>query len=344
LTESKVAPVGNWVASVGQGETPVTVGVVSVASRTLPPREVSRPTLADSGFLGIGLDPAKEGPKIASVQKGSAADKAGLLVNDHILSVDGHKMEDPDSVINQLSHTKPGDVVVVKVQRGDEQLEFKPKLQKRPADRGDYQNHLGSELSNRRTGFPTFLQHDAVLKPQDCGGPLVDLDGKVIGVNIARAGRVESYAIPSEAILALMPDLMSGKLPPKSEALKPLTPEEMLAQAKSELQKAEEDKKALDSKMAELKEAVRKAQFAAKEHALTAALETVDKAEEEKIKAEERVSEIRRAVVQALEQGQKINKAVREEAEEELAAAKKRLAEARAALKKVQEEQAKLEK
>ncbi len=53
-----------------------------------------------------------------------------------------------------------------------------------------------------------------MLKPQECGGPVIDLDGKAVGVNIARAGRVESYAIPSEVLKPLLHDLMSGKLAP----------------------------------------------------------------------------------------------------------------------------------
>jgi serine protease Do len=52
-------------------------------------------------------------------------------------------------------------------------------------DRGDFQNRMGSTLSVRRQGFPVILQHDMVIKPTDCGGPVVNLDGKVIGVNSA---------------------------------------------------------------------------------------------------------------------------------------------------------------
>ena len=64
--------------------------------------------------------------------------------------------------------------------------------------RSEFQNNLGGRLSVRRFGFPVALQHDTVLRPDDCGGPVVDLDGRVIGFNIARAGRTESYAIPTE--------------------------------------------------------------------------------------------------------------------------------------------------
>src|SRR5262249_11927645 len=50
-----------------------------------------------------------------------------------------------------------------------------------------------------------------------CGGPLVDLDGKTVGINIARAGRTETYAIPSEEVQALLADLKSGKLTGKED-------------------------------------------------------------------------------------------------------------------------------
>ena len=35
-----------------------------------------------------------------------------------------------------------------------------------------------------------------------------------MGINIARAGRVASYAIPTDAVLEILPDLMSGRLAP----------------------------------------------------------------------------------------------------------------------------------
>ncbi len=54
-----------------------------------------------------------------------------------------------------------------------------------------------------------------MLRPADCGGPLVDLSGKAVGINIARAGRTESYAAPADKVQALLTDLESGKLAPK---------------------------------------------------------------------------------------------------------------------------------
>jgi serine protease Do len=51
-----------------------------------------------------------------------------------------------------------------------------------------------------------------VLRPIDCGGPVVDVDGKVVGLNIARAGRVESYALPSSLVRETVDKLLKMEL------------------------------------------------------------------------------------------------------------------------------------
>src|SRR5438034_10391905 len=92
---------------------------------------------------------------------------------------------------------------------------------------------MGSALSSRRNGYPSILQHDSVVKPTDCGGPIVDLDGKVIGINICRAGRVESWAVPAEAIQPLLFDLMAGKLPTKRDVAQVTPAKEVEATVKA---------------------------------------------------------------------------------------------------------------
>jgi serine protease Do len=263
---SKVAPVGNWVASPGLGETPVAIGVVSVGTRDVTGKGAAPAPSPTSGYLGVALDLEAAGVKISQILPGTGADKAGLKANDHVLSVNGEAVDSADAFMTLLQRHKPGDVVTLKVMRGDKESEFKATLGKRPSNtRGDFQNSLGSELSARRTGFPTILQHDSVIKPADCGGPLVDLDGHVIGINIARAGRTESYAVPTEAIQPLLGDLKSGKLAPKvvaKEATSKLSPEEAqkLAEAKAALQKAEAERAAIEKKVAEARAALERLQ------------------------------------------------------------------------------------
>jgi len=45
----------------------------------------------------------------------------------------------------------------------------------------------------------------------------VDLAGKAVGINIARAGRTESFAIPDDVVRPLIDELLSGKFPPPGD-------------------------------------------------------------------------------------------------------------------------------
>jgi serine protease Do len=212
--ESKKDAVGSWLATPGMNADPVAVGVLSVGAREIKGAELARRSTG-SGFLGIIVAPVKNGVKITDIMPDSAAEKAGFEVDDIIVSVGKSRVTDHESLHNSLRNSKPGSTVRVLVKRGSEEVMLTPKLGRWNMEgRADFQNKLGSELSHRRTGFPVVLQHDTILRPVDCGGPLVDLDGKVIGINIARAGRTESLAIPAEAVKPLLDDLKSGKLAP----------------------------------------------------------------------------------------------------------------------------------
>jgi serine protease Do len=213
--DSKIAPVGNWVASPGIGRDPVAVGVVSVAARKLPTGPSIFMPSPKSGYLGIALAPSETGVTIGEVVPDTAAEKAGLKAKDTIMAIGGKPMKNVDEVLVALSAFKPGDKIRIRIKRGDQEQVVKAKLGKRPLSRLELQEKLGGPLSKVRLGFPVVLQHDTVLKPTDCGGPLVDLDGHAVGINIARAGRTETYALPTEAILPLLGDLRSGKLAPK---------------------------------------------------------------------------------------------------------------------------------
>ena len=58
----------------------------------------------------------------------------------------------------------------------------------------------GGPFSDRRSGFPQVLPHDTPLQPKNCGGPLVDTEGRAVGINIARALRVTTYALPARIV------------------------------------------------------------------------------------------------------------------------------------------------
>jgi len=68
---------------------------------------------------------------------------------------------------------------------------------------------LRGQVSQRSQGFEQALEHDTVLQPWLCGGPLVNLEGKAIGLNIARAGRVTTYALPAKLVKKIIKNLQS---------------------------------------------------------------------------------------------------------------------------------------
>ena len=145
---------------------------------------------------------------------------------------------------------------------------------------------MGSKLSERRDGFPIILQNDQVIKPTDCGGPLVDLDGKAVGINIARAGRVESYAIPTEVVMTLVDDLKSGKLAPKPVGPTLAELEKALEQARAEVTRNETELKAAEALRlsAEQKKKQIEDQLAAQRKKLGEAQSALDKAKQDPTK------------------------------------------------------------
>jgi serine protease Do len=223
-TDSKVSKVGHWVASVGTSPDPVAIGVVSVATREIKGARIIASGV-QGGYMGVGLDMTYPGVKIQEVMPKEPASKAGLKAEDQILAVNGEKLQSAEDFQAYLSHKKAGDDVTLQILRKDEELKLKVTLGERPGtkggkSKGDQQNNMGSKLSDRRTGFPVILQHDSIVKPADCGGPLVNLDGKVVGINICRAGRTESYAIPSESIRPLVERLKTRNADTKEEKKK----------------------------------------------------------------------------------------------------------------------------
>jgi serine protease Do len=210
--------VGRWLVTPGLQDTPVSIGVVSVKRRRIGPQ---------SGVLGISIADEEGGPKITQIFPNSGAAKAGLKVGDIVMKVAGKLVKDGATLSATIRAFRPGARLSLLIRRGMAEQQFDATLGHRfPGlpGRGAVQNRMGGQLSTRRTGFKYVLQHDTFLKPQECGGPIVDLDGRAIGINIARAGRTETYAVPVSEILPLLDDLKSGKLAPPALRISPPPP------------------------------------------------------------------------------------------------------------------------
>lgn len=211
--------VGRWTATTTTAEEPLAVGILGAPIRKLVGDQAVIEN-QNKGYLGVlGLRDAEDtvGVVIGEVIPSSAAAKAGMRAGDVIFEVNGKAVKDRDTLLSTMEHYRAGAEVTLRVRRGADELTLKAKLTyKNEADRAAFQNGMGGALSGRRTGFPAIVQHDTVLRPADCGGPIVDLDGRVLGVNIARAGRAETWALPASVIEPVLKDLIAGKYaPPK---------------------------------------------------------------------------------------------------------------------------------
>ncbi len=198
---------GMWVATpMPSGSGLAGYGVISVGRRS-----------TTAGYLGVRLGPDEAGKvKVVSVDKETPAGRAGIQADDVITAVNQVPMTDVQQLRDYLASQASGQHATVMIQRGDKSLNIEVVLAKRPTEesaRATYQNTMGGELSARRMDFKAVYQHDTVLSPAQIGGPIVDLKGHVVGINIARSGRVESLAVPADVIMALLPDMKDGKFP-----------------------------------------------------------------------------------------------------------------------------------
>jgi serine protease Do len=150
--------------------------------------------------------------------EGTAADKAAVKAGDVLTSIAGTAVKTVVEAVTAIGRHRPGKTIELVVQRGGDELRISVTLGARPTNdprfRAPEDRWGGGPFSNRRYGFPLALAHDAPILPTDCGGPLVDVDGTVAGINIARALRVTTYAIPADAVKSVVADLKKILPPP----------------------------------------------------------------------------------------------------------------------------------
>ena len=93
----------------------------------------------ETAFLGVSVgnvESGQAGALIAEVTPGSAADNAGIEVNDLVISIDGVQVQGGSDLAAQVQTHRPGTTVDVVVVRNGEQLTFNVTLDQRPDNLG----------------------------------------------------------------------------------------------------------------------------------------------------------------------------------------------------------------
>lgn len=195
-------------------------------------REVGEGQLA---VLGIQMDGTVEDEvKVGGISPKSGAKDAGMEKGDRILSVEGQEIKVNEDVATVLKGRKPGEMIKIVVRREEkqeepvevedpfahveefvpsfEELELEVELRERQEvfpEQFTRNDMMSGNFSERRTNFPRILQHDTSLADRTTGGPLLTLDGKCVGMNIAYVSRECSYAIPAKELREVIEQLRS---------------------------------------------------------------------------------------------------------------------------------------
>jgi serine protease Do len=199
--------IGLWAITPGIAATPQAVGIISAQPRRIrPPR----------ALIGVQFDVTSSIPVIRIVAPGLGAEKAGLKPGDTILAVNETQITNREQVVETLRDFRDGTTVKFHVEREAKPFDVEIRMQTpKPGGFGfdgipeSRTSRLNGEVSHRAEDFEQALEHDSVLAPWLCGGPLVNLDGKAIGLNIARASRVSTYALPAEFVQRILDRLRS---------------------------------------------------------------------------------------------------------------------------------------
>lgn len=212
----KEPPLGSLLAAPGTDALPLAVGVLGVKSRDLntpAPPTVRRPppTAAPPEVLGSAIE--GRGYWVEFVD--GAAEAAGIRPGDMILSIAGASIRSHADVVASAEGRQAGERASVSMLRGGKPLEITL----------TFVRNRRYGMSARNDGFPTVFEHDLPLIATECGGPVVGLDGRAVGITIARVNVHGCMAIPAGHIRRLIPDLQAGKplaaLPPAPKAATP---------------------------------------------------------------------------------------------------------------------------
>lgn len=190
---------GTWVVANGattRTKRRLLAGIISAKPREIP--------IAGGAAIGLQLETKGKQLEIKEVVEKSGAEEAGLKKGDLVISVDGKAISKIEEMAEALKGKKPGVIVKVIVSRAKKEMAFDVKLMARSKmveEEVTRNDQMSGDYSARRSGFPRVLQHDVMLgSRRNIGGPLLDLDGRCLGMNIARVNRCENFTIPCEEL------------------------------------------------------------------------------------------------------------------------------------------------
>ncbi len=203
LEKADAPPVGSFLVAAGASNQALASGILSVASRSLKD--------SDRGFLGVVMSMDKMpggGVKLERVEPNTAASRAGLMVGDILLAVDGKSVTNLFEMRNFLQRLHPNDVITISYKRNGQVISGqkvilggRPTMPAVSRSRMEKMRRMGGSLNRIREGFPEVLQSDMQIDKKFCGAPVLALDSHLVGVVIARSSRIKTYIVEISMIM-----------------------------------------------------------------------------------------------------------------------------------------------
>ena len=204
------ASVGRIVVSLSTDDSSSTLGVVSVTPQRF---NIPQPTLEDGIDLGVIVSPfvvvrrspvssgstVLKGLEVQRVYPRSVSERSGLYVGDLLQSANGVSLSSQFELKKFAKSLRVGQKLALEVIREGKTKKLSTRIESF-APKMLHDRWGGGPFSDRRFGFDRVIAHDSIIEPEQCGGPLIDLHGNVIGINIARSMRVASFAIPLQDV------------------------------------------------------------------------------------------------------------------------------------------------
>jgi S1-C subfamily serine protease len=180
-------------------------GLLGVVTQTLTPGDQE----------AVGVPSNTQGALVTQVQKGSAAEKAGIKINDVITSVNGHNVKSGPELRNSIGLLRVGDKVEIGLLRDGKPrkvaanigaradvlpvaADFSPKFQ--GATLEDAENGGGVLVRGVETGSPAA---DSGLRPNDV----------IYGVNRAPVRNMEDLKEAAQGQKSLLLNIRRGNQP-----------------------------------------------------------------------------------------------------------------------------------
>lgn len=163
------------------------------------------PKVSSYGRIGAYIDTANGQLEVLSVQPGGAADIGGLKKGDRLQTFDQQVVHNKRDYVKEFEKTMAGDTIIIGIYRNG-QVSTKKVILLYPAIQPS--NHPVEQFkggkSLRRDGFTGVYIQDAVISASECGSPVFDLSGNLVGVNIARFSRANTIIMPVNRIFDLL--------------------------------------------------------------------------------------------------------------------------------------------